>query len=298
MQSTVPFLGEILSIATAVIWAFAVTLFKKSGETVHPLALNSFKNILAMTLLLPTIWLLGQTLLPPASKNVYVALLLSGGIGIGIGDTLFFKSLNELGAGLAGIVVCFYSPFIIILSYLWLNEILKPIQILGAMLIISAVLISTIQRSSSKIAASRIIIGVTYGILASAAMAVGVVIMKPILNSYPVIWVAELRLLGGMAVLVFVLLFHPGRKKIAHSLIKTHNWHYILGGSFCGAYIAMIVWIAGMKYTHASIASALNQTSTIFIFIFAGFILKEPINLRRTIGIILAFLGAFLVSLF
>ena len=298
MQSTIPFLGEILSISTAVIWAFAVTLFKKSGETVHPLALNSFKNILAITLLLPTIWLLGETLLPSASTDVYVALFLSGAIGIGVGDTLFFKSLNELGAGLTGIVVCFYSPFIIILSYLWLNEILKPIQILGVMLIISAVLISTIQRNSAGVTASRIIAGVIYGILASAAMAIGVVIMKPILNTYPVIWVAELRLLGGMVVLVFVLLFHPGRKKIVGSLIKAQNWHYILGGSLCGAYIAMIVWIAGIKYTQASIASALNQTSTIFIFVFAGFILKEPINLRRTIGIILAFLGALLVSLF
>jgi drug/metabolite transporter (DMT)-like permease len=57
----------------------------------------------------------------------------------------------------------------------------------------------------------------------------------------------------------------------------------------------MFVWLAGMKYTQASIASALNQTSTIFIFIFAAIFLKESINLKRTIGIILAFIGSFLV---
>jgi drug/metabolite transporter (DMT)-like permease len=57
----------------------------------------------------------------------------------------------------------------------------------------------------------------------------------------------------------------------------------------------MFIWLAGMKYTQASIASALNQTSTIFIFIFAALFLKEPINLKRTIGIILAFIGSFLV---
>ena len=298
MQSAIPYLGELLSITTAVIWAFAVTLFKKSGESVHPLALNAFKNLLAMVLFIPTIWLLGQTLLIPADRNVYVILLLSGAIGIGIGDTLFFKSLNLLGAGLTGIVVCFYSPFIILFSFIWLQESLTPLQLLGVLLIISAILIATLRQRVAEITPRRIVAGIVYGFIASAAMAIGVVLMKPLLDIYPVIWVAEIRLLGGMVVLLLVLLLHGRRKNIINSLISTRNWRYTLAGSFFGAYLAMLIWIAGIKYTQASIASALNQTSTIFIFIFAGLILKEPITLRRALGIILAFTGAFLVSFF
>lgn len=291
-------IGEALSLLTAAIWAFAVVLFKKSGETVHPLALNAFKNILAIVLLIPTLWVSGQTLLVPASTNVYITLFLSGIIGIGIGDTLFFKSLNELGAGLTGIVLCMYSPFIIVFSYLFLSENLTNLQMTGALLIITAVLIATIQRKPEGVTRRNVVYGITYGILASAAMAAGVVIMKPLLDTYSVIWVAEIRLLGGIATLILILLFHPRRRMIMDSLIKTNNWHYVMGGSFFGAYVAMIIWIAGIKYTQASIASALNQTSTIFIFIFAGLILREPITLRRTIGIALAFAGAFLVSFF
>jgi drug/metabolite transporter (DMT)-like permease len=298
MHSDLPYLGEALSILTAIIWAFAVTLFKKSGESVHPLALNAFKNLLAIVLLAPTIWLLGQLILLPAPTGVYVILLLSGAIGIGIGDTLFFKSLNVLGAGLTGIVVCFYSPFIIVFSFLWLHESLTLIQLFGVMLIVSAILIATVRYRVVHVTASEVIAGITYGIIASAAMAVGVVLMKPLLGIYPVIWVAEMRLLGGMAVLILVLIFHPRRKIIVNSLTRARNWHYTLSGSFFGAYLAMIIWIAGIKYTQASVASALNQTSTIFIFIFAGFILKEPITLRRAFGIIIAFVGAFLVSVF
>ena len=298
MQSAIPYLGELLSITTAVIWAFAVTLFKKSGESVHPLALNAFKNLLAMVLFIPTIWLLGQALLIPADGNVYLILLLSGAIGIGIGDTLFFKSLNLLGAGLTGIVVCFYSPFIILFSFIWLQESLTPLQLLGVLLIISAILIATLRQRVAEITPRRIVAGIVYGFIASAAMAIGVVLMKPLLGLYPVIWVAEIRLLGGMVVLLLVLLLHGRRKNIINSLISTRNWRYTLAGSFFGAYLAMLIWIAGIKYTQASIASALNQTSTIFIFIFAGLILKEPITLRRALGIILAFTGAFLVSFF
>jgi len=298
MHSDLPYLGEALSILTAIVWAFAVTLFKKSGESVHPLALNAFKNLLAIILLAFTIWALGQRLLFPAPAATYTILILSGAIGIGIGDTLFFKSLNLLGAGLTGIVVCLYSPFIILFSFLWLNETLTIVQLFGAMLIVSAILITSVRHRVSHITATIIVRGILYGLIASAAMAIGVVLMKPLLGVYPVVWVAEIRLLGGMIVLVLVLLFHSRRKSILDSLLRTRNWQYTLSGSFFGAYLAMIIWIAGIKYTQASIASALNQTSTIFIFIFAGLILKEPITLRRAFGIILAFAGAFLVSFF
>jgi len=297
MQPTTPFLGEALSILTAVVWAFAVTLFRKSGETVHPLALNTFKNLLAITLLVPTILLLGQPLILRLDITIYAALLLSGAIGIGVGDTLFFKSLNDLGAGLTGIVVCLYSPFIIAFSYLWLNENLSPLQLTGVLLIITAVLIVTIQRKAPSVSGVKIASGVVFGVLASAAMAIGVVLMKPLLDTYAVVWVAAVRLIGGMVILIIVLLISPKRSSIMGSLFTTHNRYYTVAGSFFGAYVSMVLWIAGIKYTQASIASALNQTSTIFIFIFAGLILKEPMNMRRTIGIIMAFAGALLVCL-
>ena len=71
----------------------------------------------------------------------------------------------------------------------------------------------------------------------------------------------------------------------------------MITGSVAGAYLSLILWLAGMKYTQASVAAALNQTSNIFVFIFAGFFLKEVINLQRTIGIVLGVTGVFVVML-
>ena len=65
MAETFPFFGQILALLTAVIWAVAVILFKKSGETFHPLGLNIFKNVLAAALFLPTMWLMGESLFRP-----------------------------------------------------------------------------------------------------------------------------------------------------------------------------------------------------------------------------------------
>jgi drug/metabolite transporter (DMT)-like permease len=296
MSLTVPYLGEVLSLLSAVVWALAVIFFRKSGEKVHPLALNMFKNTLALVLFLPTMWIFGKTLLHSAPISTYVLLLLSGVIGIGIGDTLLFKSLNILGAGLTGLVVCMYSPFIICLSILFLNETLTILQVLGAVFVISAVLIATIEKPKVEITPKNLFAGVLLGVIASGAMAVGIVMIKPILESSPLLWVTEIRLFGGALALGIILIAHPKRSKIFDSLVSTKSWSYTISGSLIGAYLAMIIWLGGMKYTQASIASALNQTTTIFIFIFGGIILREPMHMRRTAGVILAFIGAALVS--
>lgn len=295
MNNTIPYFGETFALLTAVTWAFAVILFKKSGETVHPVLLNLFKNLLAIVLFLPTMRIFHETLARQAPASDYLLLLLSGALGIGIGDAMFFKSLNQIGAGLWAIVGCLYSPFIIGMSVIWLGERLGLLQIFGAVMIISAVLSTIQKKKTGRIVHRDLLWGIFWGVLATAATTVGIVAIKPLLERSPLLWVTEVRLLGGVAVLLVITLFHPSRQKILFSTIPARGWGYTVAGSFFGAYLAMFFWLAGMKFTQASIAAALNQTSNVFVFIFAAIFLREPITRRRTIGIVLAVSGVFLM---
>jgi drug/metabolite transporter (DMT)-like permease len=270
--------------------------FKKSGETVHPIALNLFKNSLAVVLFIPTMVIFGEPFYRDVPLNDYLIVLASGALGIGISDTMFFKSLNLLGAGMSAIVDCLYSPFIIGLSILMLGESLNLIQVIGVIMILSAVLTATHPKGRGNISKPDLIRGIIWGVLAMAVMAVGIVMVKPVLDRSPLLWVTEYRLFGGAVVLLIILLFHPRRKKIIGSLFSMKSWRYTISGSFFGAYLAMLIWLAGMKYTQASTAAALNQTSNIFIFIFAAIFLKEAINTQKTIAIIIAVGGAFMVT--
>jgi drug/metabolite transporter (DMT)-like permease len=296
MHSSVPYLGEGLSILAAILWAFAVIFFRKSGETVHPLALNVFKNLLALGLFLSVMALFGEYFLQPFPARIYFVFILSGVIGIGIGDTLYFSSLNLLGASLNSIAVCAYSPSIICLSVLFLGESLTIMQIGGVVLITTAVVIATYEKKKKTVERKNLLLGIIIATLSALSTAIGVVMIKPLLSKYPLIWLTEIRLIGGLLVLGLILLFYPNRERAVNSLKIKHGWFYTINGSFFGAFLAMIIWLASIKYTQASIASALHETSVIFIFIFAGIFLKEPINLRRSIGITLAFIGSFLVS--
>lgn len=260
--------------------------------------MNTFKNILASALFMPTIIIFGENLFRPAPVQSYLLLLASGVLGIGIGDTLLFMSLNMLGAGLSGIVTCIYSPFIIGLSVLILRETLSLIQLLGAAMIVTAVFIATFERRKNISAdqRSRPLLGIALGIIAAASSAIGIVMIKPILSDSPLLWTTQIRLFGGIGALIFAFLISPNRRAKCESLIGTKKWSYTIAGSFIGAYLAMMVWLGGMKLTQASVASALNQTSTVFIFIFATLMLKEPMNRRRIIAILFAVAGSYMVS--
>jgi drug/metabolite transporter (DMT)-like permease len=258
--------------------------------------LNLFKDILAALLFIPTIYIIGQSLFFTASTEDYILLIISGILGIGLSDTFFFQCLNKLGAGLTAIVDCLYSPFIIGLSMVWLGEQLSVLQIFGAVMIISAVLTVAGVKGNGPTSRRDAIIGFIYGALAMATMAVGIVMIKPILDRSPLLWVTEVRLAAGIAYLLVVLMVHPRRRQIIGSIGGVRQWGYTLSGSFIGAYLSMMFWIAGMKYTQASIAAALNQSNNVLIFILAALLLKEPITRLKLIGIVLGVIGSVIVT--
>jgi drug/metabolite transporter (DMT)-like permease len=296
MHFGIPYFGELLSFLTAFVWAMAVILFKKSGETVHPIALNMFKNILAMVLLLPTMLMVGEDVFYSAPADEYWWLIISGAIGIGVGDTLFFKGLNLLGAGLLSIVDTLYLPMVIFLSIIWLGESLSIWQFVGVATIIGAIILATYEKRNQKLSRRNLIWGTFYGLMAMAAMAVSIVFTKPLLERSPIIWLTEVRLVGGVITLLIVFAFHKSKKQILISLTHIHGLKYMFWGSFLGAYLSMMIWLTGMKYAQASVASALNQTSNVLIFVLAALFLKERFNFRRIAAIVIAMTGVFLVT--
>jgi drug/metabolite transporter (DMT)-like permease len=296
MPPPVPYIGEALSLLTAVVWAVAVILFKKSGEHVHPLALNLFKDVLALVLFVPTIYVLGGTLFRDAPAWHYGLLLASGALGIGAGDTLFFKSLNHLGASLTAVVDCLYSPFVILLSLAFLKESLSALQLAGAAAVVSAVLVASLGERDGPLSRRDLALGIIYGVLAHAAMAVGIVMVKPLLEVSPLLWVTEVRIVGGVAALALAVAFIPRRRAVLASLAAGGRWGYTIAGSLVGAYLAMVLWLAGMKFAPASVSSALNQTSNVFVFLFAALFLREPLTWRRFFALALGLAGAYFVS--
>jgi drug/metabolite transporter (DMT)-like permease len=293
----IPHIGEIFALAAPISWSIAIILFRKTGELVPPLALNQFKNVLAIAMFALTMVATGSVFFEEFPRSDYLLLLLSGAIGIGISDTFFFLCLNRIGAGLQAIVTTSYSPIIIALSFLFLGERLQWLQFLGAASIVGAVLAVSWTRGPRAGAAPGRGRGILYGLVATSTQGISIVMIKPLLNEAPMLWVTFWRLIGGLVVVGLLLLLMPAQRQALHTLKNLRAWPVMVPGSIMGTYVALFFWIGGMKHTQASVAAALNQTSTLWTFALAVLILKEPFTRRRAVGILLGLVGVVLVTL-
>ena len=291
-----PRLGEALSVVSAVVWASAIILFRIVGQKIHALGLNLFKNVLSFALLGLTIALTGEAAFPRVPAGRYVLFFLSGVIGIAVSDLLFLVALHKLGAELTAIVDCAYSPFVIGLSFLFLGERMTVPQVFGVALIVAAVALITLKRGDSQIPRRDLVRGIEVGILAMFFTAAGIVMIKPILGQASLVWAGFVRMAGGAAAAAIMVGIHPRRRAIVSPGPYLENLRLLVPASILASYLSMELWMAGMKYTQASIASALNQLNTIFIFILAAVFLKEKVSPVKLAAVALAFAGAVFVS--
>ncbi|MBC2705064.1 DMT family transporter [Desulfobacula sp.] len=292
-------LGSVLSLLSAFFWASAVILFKKSGEVFSPISLNIYKSFVALILVSLTMVILNIPFFPDKPINDWLLLAASGFIGITLADLFFFIALNRLGAGLVAIVECLYLPSVIFFSFILLGENLSVGAIIGGLLVLTAVFVGSIKRKKDldKTLKQRRenknpLPGIIIGCLSMIFLAAGIVMIKNLLERTDVFWATLVRVTAATVSLLVLILFHPKRKQYFRELKFSKGWLIALPASFTGNYLALLCWVAGMKYTTASRAAILNQMSTIFIFILAAIFLKEKITVNKSIAILLALTGA------
>lgn len=285
-------LGEILALACAVAWATAVVLYKYVGNSMGANTLNLVKNILGLMFLLPTALIVEGLSLPQLSINSWLIIFISGYFGIAVADTLYLQALRYIGASRTAIVSSLYSPFVVLLSIVFLGEHLELWQWFGFLLVMFGIFVVVYQRNKDRLESTVLLKGALMAAFSIFLTAAGVVAMKPVLVNDGFFWIVGLRMLAGVLGM-FVYLVLRGKIKSTWQLIRNgnHKWRAILIASFCGSYMALLFWLGGFKYTDASIASVLNETANIFIVLMAALFLKESLNWRKAIGAVLTFSG-------
>lgn len=86
-------MGVIAGLVAALAWTFASSLWRGLSTSLTALELNGLKNAIACALLLPVL-----LFLPWADESqALLWLLISGGLGISLGDSFYLAALRRLG---------------------------------------------------------------------------------------------------------------------------------------------------------------------------------------------------------
>lgn len=288
-------LGELYALGCALAWAIAVILFKKSGEHLPPFALNLVKTAMVLPLFALTILAVDGPALPSIPRGHLGVILLSGLLGIAAGDTLYFRALNAIGASRIAVAQALYSPFVILLSFVWLGERLGAWQFAGVGLVLSGIVLVTWSRERQSLDARALRAGVAWAVLSVFLMALGIVIAKPMLEQHDFLWVVALRIAAGFVGMFAIALVRRQLGQLWRVYRGVTHWPAIVAGGITGTYLSMMMWLAGYKYTQASIAAVLNELAAVFILPLAVIFLRESVQPRQAIGVLLALGGVVLV---
>ena len=286
--------GDIYALLTAFCWSSAVILFDLSNRRLGSLEMNMLKNIIGVFGFVLTLQFL-EGGFPKCSSIDLALLIVSGVLGVALGDLLFLASLRRLGAGLSAIIGTSYSPAVFLFSFLMFQETITTQSYIGGILVMAGIMVGTLK-ISARSGKKDIIKGVLYGILAQALTAYSVLMVRPIMESYSIIFIALVRFSTGFILSACVLWILKGRTILMGTVKMGIKNPYLVTGALLGTYLSVIFWLLGFKYTLAGRAAIYNQLSTILIILMAAVFLKESMTQRRWLSVVLAVCGALLVS--
>ena len=285
--------GEISALLAAFFWAFASHFFDRAGVKIRPVELNLLKGLLALIMLAAAMFISGVSF-ASLSSSAYVLIILSGGIGIGLGDTLFFKSLFHLGARKALLILTITPAMTAILARIFLQEQLNPAAWLGiSITIIGVAWVITEQASAAGRKHENMLLGLSIGVLGAFFQAVGSVLSRAALTQTGAspLQSTVLRLITGVVVITVWIL---AAKVPVGKWTKTRDWKttfaQVFTATFFGTFLGMWLQQISFRYSPAGIATTLSSTSPIFILPFA-FLTKERLSIRAVLGACVAMVG-------
>ena len=203
--------------------------------------------------------------------NFLITIIISGIIGVFLGDTLLFLALQKIGPRRNNILFSLAAPFTIFLNIFVLNEKMFLIQLLGCFLIFAGVIVAIVYGDSNdnkhrwEIIEGSIKFGIIFGVLAALCQAIGLILMKPILSAgADPIASAAIRTSISAFLLSFTYFSNneiiiDKSKFTINIILKT-----ILSG-FLGMALGMSLLLIALQKADAGIVATLSSTSPIMI---------------------------------
>ena len=286
------YLGETAALTAALLWAISSIVYARLGVNISPLQLNLYKGIVAIALIVITLF--GQKLdLSQVTANTWELLFLSGVIGIGLGDTAYFAALNSLGARRTLLLETASPPLGALLAAIAIGEQLTSIAWCGMLLTIIGIAWVISERNPINNRKPERL-GIIYGLLAAIAQASGAVISRWALVQSNISPLAStlIRLVGGTIIVIGLLWFLP-QKTQSNSVkwqLTGQSIAIIVLAATMSTYLGIWLQQISLKFAPTGIAQTLLATSPLFILPLVA-LQGEKISYRAILGVCISLIG-------
>ena len=235
------------------------------------------------------------------NQSIFSAIVLSSIIGIIIGDTFLFICLKRLGPRRQALLFSMQIPFTIILAEVFLQTLPSLIELIGCSLIFLGILIAiqfnkTIPDDDLENIQGNKYAGLFAGIGLALCQSIGIILMKPALESTDPIIVSYLRVIVA-AVIMFGSLFFIKNNRLWERMkdIKKTGFSIFLG--FMGMGVGMTMLIVALKNGNPGVISTLSSTMPIMIIPILWVVTKNYAGHLAVVGATLTCVGTAIIFL-
>ncbi|MBU0474189.1 MAG: DMT family transporter [Bacteroidetes bacterium] len=293
------FLGEIAAFVAALLWSVNAIVLSEALARVGSFNVNIGRLFFASIFLLLTIILFSL----PVNLywQQYFYLILSGIVGLVIGDLGMLKSYQIIGPRLGMLMMSFVPSISVVLAYIFLDEVLTLSQIFGIIITSLGLAIVILQKKPISERFHFTIQGGFYGLIAAVGQAVGLIFAKEAFNYAEMdeFVAAFVRIIFSLILLVLLGRF-LGLSKNPIRVFKDDRkaLKLIIWGAILGPYLGITASLIAISNTNVGIASTLMATVPILMLPISKFYYKEKLTLFSIFGTIVAVVGIAVIFLF
>jgi drug/metabolite transporter (DMT)-like permease len=293
------YIGEFAALFTSLCWSMAAIGFTFASRQVGSQVTNRVRVVVAFVALFFINWILyGQPIPFYAGSARWLWLMLSGVVGLAIGDAFLFRTYQVIGPRIGSLLMSMNAVFGAAIAWLFMGEKLTIMQYIGMMVTllgIGWVVLTRPADAQAKLSAQ----GVLFGVLAALGQAGGIVLSKQgMAGDFPPFAGTIIRMIAAILVLWIMAFF----QKQAGTTVKTMRehptaWRWVGLGALFGPIIGVSASLLAVQRAEVGVASTLMALPPIFLLPISYFVFKERFSWQAVAGTLVAIAGVALLFL-
>ena len=295
------FLVEIAALTAATCWAFGSIISVMPVQRLGTIGFNRVRMIIIFAMLGTYVAIFGgwETI----QKDQIAEILLSGVIGILLGDTALFATMNRLGPRRTAILFSTNAPMSTLLGWIFLGETLTPTALVGTLVVIAGVILAIVygkrrdQLHNWEDIKGPLIVGVAIGLIAALGQSVGSLIAKPIMASGADPFTVSAMRVGITAVGLIVLSAAPVQAFKLRTALNVKIVSAIVISGFLGMFVGMTLILYALANGDIGIVATLSATTPVIMLPLMWIRTKERPAIGAWIGALIVVFGTGLIFL-
>lgn len=295
-------IGELAALGAALSWTVSALLYKKALEKVKPVSANIIRLSCTSGVLLVFLLVIGKLwVLWDLPIQITVLAVVSGLIGLGLGDTLYLVSLRMVGVARAVPLTCTYPLFNLLWAVFLVGEPLTLSSALGAVVIVLGIWLLSYEKESvvQGVRRSVLLKGVAAALVTAVLWSVSITMMNlavqeaPDLDHALVINTIRAAAVGGV-----LLAFSPVLdRKLDFLRVDRRTMLALVAGGIVALGLGWFFLTYSFVLTLETRAVPISSTTPLFSTLAGIALLHERITAKTALGSVVVVLGVFLIFL-